>query len=127
MGIGADLQHVALDPKHPHRLASEAEILEMMTDFQPPGEKFELSLKKRDKLSQKKLVGIVGVNLGMENNRRSACSAIFFQLNLHFESILFTVSSQTLTFLLIGRQDKQVLSSSLVKKSLNCRCILHWL
>src|SRR3990170_105011 len=37
LGVGADLQHVALDPKHPHRLASESEILEMMTDLQPPG------------------------------------------------------------------------------------------
>ena len=37
LGVGADLQHVALDPKHPHRLASEAEMLEMMTDLQPPG------------------------------------------------------------------------------------------
>jgi transposase len=37
LGIGADLQRVALDPKHPHRLASEAEILEMMADLQPPG------------------------------------------------------------------------------------------
>ncbi len=37
LGVGADLQRVALDPKHPHRLASESEILEMMTDLQPPG------------------------------------------------------------------------------------------
>jgi transposase len=37
LGVGADLQRVALDPKHPHRLASEAEILAMMPDFQPPG------------------------------------------------------------------------------------------
>ncbi len=36
LGVGADLQHVALDPKHPHRLASESEILEIMTDLQPP-------------------------------------------------------------------------------------------
>jgi transposase len=37
LGVGADLQRVALDPKHPHRLASEAEILAIMPDFQPPG------------------------------------------------------------------------------------------
>jgi hypothetical protein len=37
LGVGADLQRVALDPKHPHRLASESEILEMMADLQPPG------------------------------------------------------------------------------------------
>jgi transposase len=37
LGIGSELQRVALDPKHPHRLASEAEILELMPEFQPPG------------------------------------------------------------------------------------------
>lgn len=37
LGIGADLHRVALDPKHPHRLASEAEILELIPDLQPPG------------------------------------------------------------------------------------------
>jgi hypothetical protein len=37
LGIGSELQRVALDPKHPHRLASEAEILELMPDLQPPG------------------------------------------------------------------------------------------
>jgi len=37
LGVGADLQRVALDPKHPHRLASQAEILELMPDLQPPG------------------------------------------------------------------------------------------
>jgi transposase len=37
LGVGADLQRVALDPKHSHRLASAAEILAMMPDFQPPG------------------------------------------------------------------------------------------
>jgi hypothetical protein len=37
LGVGADLQCVALDPKHPHRLASQAEILELMPDLQPPG------------------------------------------------------------------------------------------
>ena len=37
LGIGSELQRVALDPKHPHRLASEAEVLELMPDLQPPG------------------------------------------------------------------------------------------
>jgi len=37
LGVSADLQRVALDPKHPHRLASEAEILEMMAELKPPG------------------------------------------------------------------------------------------
>jgi len=37
LGIGSELQHVALDPKHPHRLASEAEVLELLPDLQPPG------------------------------------------------------------------------------------------
>lgn len=37
LGIGAGLQRVALDPKHPHRLASEAEILALMPDLRPPG------------------------------------------------------------------------------------------
>jgi len=35
--FGVDLQRVALDPKHPHKLANEIEILEMMADLQPPG------------------------------------------------------------------------------------------
>jgi transposase len=37
LGVGADLQRVALDPKHPHRLASEAEIREIMPELRPPG------------------------------------------------------------------------------------------
>jgi transposase len=37
LGIGSELQRVALDPKHPHRLASETEILELMQDQRPPG------------------------------------------------------------------------------------------
>ena len=52
LGEGADLQRVTLDPKHPHRLASESEILEIMADLQPPGKRLELSLKKRDELRQ---------------------------------------------------------------------------
>jgi hypothetical protein len=35
--FGVDLQRVALDPKHPHKLANEVVILEMMADLQPPG------------------------------------------------------------------------------------------
>jgi len=31
------LQRVALDPKHPHRLASAAEILALMPELKPPG------------------------------------------------------------------------------------------
>jgi transposase len=37
LGIGSELRRVALDPKHPHRLASEAEILELMPELKPPG------------------------------------------------------------------------------------------
>ncbi len=37
LGIGAELQRVALDPKHPHRLAREAEVLQLLQDRQPPG------------------------------------------------------------------------------------------
>lgn len=37
LGVGSELQRVALDPKHPHRLASEAEILERMPNLKPPG------------------------------------------------------------------------------------------
>lgn len=37
LGVGANLQRVALDPKHPHRLASEVEILKMMSDIQLSG------------------------------------------------------------------------------------------
>jgi transposase len=37
LGIGSELQRVALDPKHPHRLASEAEILALMPELKPPG------------------------------------------------------------------------------------------
>jgi hypothetical protein len=36
LGVGVDLQHVALDPKHPDRLAIEDEILEMMAELQTP-------------------------------------------------------------------------------------------
>jgi len=36
LGIGSELQRVALDPRHPHRLASAAEILELMPVLQPP-------------------------------------------------------------------------------------------
>lgn len=35
--IGSELQRVALDPRHPHRLASEAEILDLMPELKPPG------------------------------------------------------------------------------------------
>jgi len=37
LGIGSELQRVALDPKHPHRLASETEILTLMPELKPPG------------------------------------------------------------------------------------------
>jgi transposase len=37
LGIGSELQRVALDPKHPHRLASEAEILALKPELKPPG------------------------------------------------------------------------------------------
>ena len=37
LGIGSQLQRVALDPRHPHRLASEAEMLELMPELRPPG------------------------------------------------------------------------------------------
>ncbi len=37
LGIGSSLRCVALDPKHPHRLADASEILEMLPDLQPPG------------------------------------------------------------------------------------------
>jgi len=37
LGIGSELQKVALDPKHPHRLASEAEVLARMPELKPPG------------------------------------------------------------------------------------------
>ena len=37
LGIGSQLQRVALDPKHPHRLASETEMLELMPELKPPG------------------------------------------------------------------------------------------
>ena len=37
LGIGSELQRVALDPRHPHRLASEAEILALMPELKPPG------------------------------------------------------------------------------------------
>jgi len=37
LGIGSELQRVALDPRHPHRLASEAEILTLMPELKPPG------------------------------------------------------------------------------------------
>ena len=36
LGIGSKLQRVALDPKHPHRLASEAEMLALMPELKPP-------------------------------------------------------------------------------------------
>lgn len=36
LGIGSELQRVALDPKHPHRLASEAEMLALMPELKPP-------------------------------------------------------------------------------------------
>jgi hypothetical protein len=36
LGVGENLVRVALDPKHPHRLVSESEILEMMAALQPP-------------------------------------------------------------------------------------------
>ena len=37
LGIGSQLQRVALDPKHPHRLASETEMLELMPELKSPG------------------------------------------------------------------------------------------
>jgi len=37
LGIGSELQRVALDPRYPHRLASEAEILALMPEVRPPG------------------------------------------------------------------------------------------
>jgi len=37
LGIGSELQRVALDPRHPHRLASEAEMLALMPELKPPG------------------------------------------------------------------------------------------
>lgn len=37
LGIGSELQRVALDPKHPLRLAREAEILELVPELKPPG------------------------------------------------------------------------------------------
>jgi transposase len=37
LGIGSELQRVALDPRHPHRLASEAEILDLMPELIPSG------------------------------------------------------------------------------------------
>lgn len=37
LGIGGELERVALDPKHPHRLASEAEILALMPELKLPG------------------------------------------------------------------------------------------
>ena len=37
LGIGSELQRVALNNKNPHRLASEAEILELIPELKPPG------------------------------------------------------------------------------------------
>jgi len=37
LGIGSELQRVALNHKNPHRLASEAEILALMPELKPPG------------------------------------------------------------------------------------------
>lgn len=37
LGIGSELPRVALDPKHPLRLASEADILALMPELKPPG------------------------------------------------------------------------------------------
>jgi len=37
LGIGSELQRVALDTKHPLSLASEAEILALMPELKPPG------------------------------------------------------------------------------------------
>jgi len=37
LGIGGELERVALDPKHPHRLASEAEILALIPELKPSG------------------------------------------------------------------------------------------
>jgi hypothetical protein len=50
-------------------------------------------LKKRDKLRQERLAGIVAVNLGMKNDRRSTRFTVGFQLYLHFEAILSPVST----------------------------------
>jgi transposase len=36
LGIGSELQRVALDPKHPHRLASEQEVLGLKPELRPP-------------------------------------------------------------------------------------------
>ena len=37
LGIGSELQRVALNNKNPHRLASEAEILALIPELKPPG------------------------------------------------------------------------------------------
>jgi transposase len=37
LGIGSELQRVVLDPRHPHRLASEAEIMALMPELIPSG------------------------------------------------------------------------------------------
>jgi transposase len=37
LGIGSDLQRIALRPRYPHRLATEAEILALMPERKPPG------------------------------------------------------------------------------------------
>jgi hypothetical protein len=34
LGIGRDLTRIALDPKHPRRLASEAEVLALYPELQ---------------------------------------------------------------------------------------------
>jgi len=36
LGIGSELQRVALDPTHPHRLASEGELVALMPELQLP-------------------------------------------------------------------------------------------
>jgi len=56
-GSGSELQKVALDAKHLHRLASEAELLELMPELKPPGWEYELAQKektapKRNELSR---------------------------------------------------------------------------
>jgi hypothetical protein len=37
LGIGSELQRVALDPRYPHRLASETELLALVPELHPPG------------------------------------------------------------------------------------------
>jgi len=60
LGVGSELKRVALDPKPPHRLASEAEVLERLPDLKSPGWEYELSLVKKN-FATKSLAKVVGV------------------------------------------------------------------